>query len=113
MIIRTDRNCEGGNSLQKGQIMKNKILSWIPGTTVCSALFISGLIIGRNTTYHEYSNIATYIDGVLVDEDGHIFQGEFDAPDHSVVYVTYDNKGTVTRLDDEPIDVEFVEWTND
>ena len=93
--------------------MKQKILSWIPGLAMCTGIFISGLIIGRTTTYHEYSNIATYVDGVLVDEDGQVFQKDFDVPNHSVVYVTYNNKGTVIRKDDEPIKVEFVEWMND
>ena len=46
----------------------------------------------------------------ITDEDGEIF-GVYapDIPDNSTVWVTYDTKGTPTRLDDEVVDLEVIE----
>jgi len=57
---------------------------------------------------HTFQNVAIYNNGVLTDEDGEVFKKDFNVPNDSVVLVTYNNKNTVTRLDDEPISAEIV-----
>jgi len=61
-----------------------------------------------HTNYvHVFENVAIYYtadNGYIVDEDGRRFDIDFkELPDQAVIEVTYDNKGTVTRLDDKPI----------
>lgn len=62
---------------------------------------------------HSYvQNVAIYSSSTktITDEDGEIF-GVYapDIPDNAVVWVTYDTKGTPTRLDDEVIYLEVIE----
>lgn len=62
---------------------------------------------------HSYvQNVAIYSSSTetITDEDGEVF-GVYapDIPDNSVVWVTYDTKGTPTRLDDEVIHLEVIE----
>lgn len=62
---------------------------------------------------HSYvQNVAIYSSSTetITDEDGEIF-GVYapDIPDNSTVWVTYDTKGTPTRLDDEVVDLEVIE----
>lgn len=56
-------------------------------------------------TKHTFCNVAVYEGGALVDEDGMEFEGNWNL-EEGTYFVTYDNKGTVTRLDDEPINFE-------
>ena len=62
---------------------------------------------------HSYvQNVAIYsaTSQTITDEDGEIF-GVYapDIPDNSTVWVTYDTKGTPTRLDDEIVDMEIID----
>lgn len=61
---------------------------------------------------HTFQNVAIYYhnskESYLIDEDGEIFNIDFPIKNNSVILVTYDNKNTVTRLDDEPIAYEIL-----
>lgn len=93
--------------------------------TVIVLAMIFGLVIGtvignemipaRIKTVHTFENVAIYYtadNGYIVDEDGRRFDVDFDElPDQAVLEVTYDNKGTVTRLDDKPISYVLLDET--
>lgn len=65
-----------------------------------------------NINHSHVQNVAIYSSATetITDEDGEIF-GVYapDIPDNAVVWVTYDTKGTPTRLDDEVIHLEIIE----
>lgn len=81
-----------------------------------SKLIISALAFAMGFSApinHSYvQNVAIYSSSTetITDEDGEIF-GVYapDIPDNAVVWVTYDTKGTSTRLDDEVIHLEVIE----
>lgn len=62
---------------------------------------------------HTFQNVAIYYSkGYLIDEDGEKFIIDFDCPNNTVILVTYDNKNTVTRLDDMPINFKILKNPN-
>ena len=81
-----------------------------------SKLIISALALTMGfsapITHSYVQNVAIYSSSTetITDEDGEIF-GVYapDIPDNSTVWVTYDTKGTPTRLDDEVVDLEVIE----
>lgn len=91
--------------------------------TIMAMMFglVIGTVIGnemmpaRVKTEHTFQNIAIYYaadNGYIVDEDGRRFNVDFkELPDQAVLEVTYDNKGTVTRLDDKPLSYTLLDET--
>ena len=89
--------------------MLNKLL--ITTLLTLSTFSINGNEVDRIT--HSYvQNVAIYSSSTetITDEDGEVF-GVYapNIPNNSTVWVTYDTKGTPTRLDDEIVDMEIID----
>jgi hypothetical protein len=60
-------------------------------------------------TVHTFQSVAVYKNGFITDKDGEIFKKDFmNISNGSICIVTYDNKNTVTRYDDEPISLKVI-----
>lgn len=88
--------------------MKNKLIKATVIITVSAISLFIGFSVGKSQVNHTYQNVAVYNNGVLTDEDGEIFKKDFDIPNDSTVWVTYDNNNTSFRDDDEPISVKVL-----
>jgi hypothetical protein len=82
---------------------------------ILALALLAALVAGCNadplTTDTEISTVQNvaiyYADGALIDEDGEEFRGSWNL-EPGVYFVTYDTKGTATRLDDEPIAFQYL-----
>lgn len=72
---------------------------------ICSLLCLAGIkaVVFKSSERPTivYNN-AEFIDGNLIDEDGNVFVGDWNIS-NGLYKVGYDTKGTVSRLDDEPV----------
>ncbi len=90
--------------------MKKKITI----TILLIALIILSFVMGKhyNINQHTFQNVAIYYsnneESYLIDEDGVRYDVDFDCPNDTTIFVTYNNQNTVTRLDDIPIDFEII-----
>lgn len=78
---------------------------------LCLFLYIMLMTAQQPEQLHTFQNVAIYYsddNGYIIDEDGRRFDVDFDCKNESVIFVTYDNKNTVMRLDDEVISYEII-----
>ena len=100
---------------EKVENMKKSIIPIILSTVLLSSLFTTNTFAKEKVSevvyVHTFCNVAIYYSkdgGYIVDEDGERFDIDFNITNESVIFVTYDNKNTVTRFDDEPIKYEIL-----
>ena len=92
--------------------MKNKqfnITIYLLSISFGFCLFLYIMLMTAQT--HTFQNVAIYYSddkGYIIDEDGRRFDVNFECKNEAVIFVTYDNKNTVMRLDDEVISYEII-----